>query len=212
MASVPASGSAGRGARRSFDEAHRQLLGDASIQWTLDPFRPQPTPAWVRWLVEAIKDAWPVLRVLFWIGVAALALYLLYHLARRLAGESWPWPRRRADAEPETWRPAEGSARALLADADRLAADGQYDEAAHLLLFRSIEDIDARRPQLVRPALTSRDIALAPDLPDAPRQAFRSIVLTVERSLFGGRPLAQPDWQQCRSAYEDFAFAGAWRR
>jgi hypothetical protein len=35
--------------------------------------------------------------------------------------------------------------------------------------------------------------------------------MMVERSLFGGRTLEQQDWQVCRSAYEDFAFASAWK-
>ncbi len=212
MASVPVAGSTGEDAARSFDEAHRQLLADKNIQFTMEPFRPEPPPAWLKPLIEAIVEAWPVLRVLFWIGLAALVLYLLYHLAKRLAGERWPWRARGAPAQTDDWRPQEGPARALLAEADRLAADGRFDEAAHLLLFRSIDDIDARRPQLVQPALTSRDIASAPDLPEGPRRAFQSIVLLVERSLFGGRRLARPDWEQCRSAYEEFAFAGAWVR
>jgi hypothetical protein len=212
VASVPASGSADGDARRAFDEAHRQLLTDGNIQFTMEQFRPEPPPAWLKSLIEAIVAAWPVLRVLFWIGLAALALFLLYQLVKRLSGERWPWRRGRAGTGASEWRPQEGPARALLAEADRLAADGRFDEAAHLLLFRSIEDIEARRPRLVQPALTSRDIASAPDLPDEPRRAFQSIVLLVERSLFGGRPLARPDWERCRSAYEEFAFAGAWAR
>ncbi|HEX8442319.1 MAG TPA: hypothetical protein VF631_01595 [Allosphingosinicella sp.] len=212
MASVPVAGSAEEGAPRSFDEAHRQLLADKDIQFTMEPFRPEPPPAWLKSLIETIVEIWPVLRVLFWIGLVALVLYLLYQLAKRLAGERWPWRRSGTLAGTSEWRPQEGPARALLAEADRLAADGRFDEAAHLLLFRSIEDIDARRPQLVQPALTSRDIASAPDLPDEPRRAFQSIVLLVERSLFGGRRLARPDWEQCRANYEAFAFAGAWAR
>lgn len=212
MASVPVAGSAEEGATRSFDEAHRQLRADDAIQFTLEPFRPEPVPDWLRLLIDAIAEFWPVLRVFFWIGVAALLLFLLYQLARRLAGERWPWRRSHAEAETESWRPEQAPARALLAEADRLAADERFDEAAHLLLFRSIDDIEARRPRLVQPALTSRDIAAAPDLPEGPRRAFQSIVLLVERSLFGGRRLARADWEHCRSAYEEFAFAGAWAR
>jgi hypothetical protein len=212
VASVPASGSADGEARRAFDEAHRQLLADDNIQFTMEQFRPEPPPAWLKPLIDAIVAAWPVLRVLFWIGIGALALFLLYQLAKRLSGERWPWPGTGAQTSADEWRPEEGPARALLAEADRIAAQGHFDEAAHLLLFRSIEDIDARRPRLLQPALTSRDIALAPDLPDEPRRAFQSIVLMVERSLFGGRRLARPDWERCRAAYEEFAFAGAWAR
>jgi hypothetical protein len=99
----------------------------------------------------------------------------------------------------------------LLRDADALAEQGRFDEAARLLLFRSIDEIESRRPRLIRPALTSRDIAGAATIPDGARGAFAAIVSMVERSLFAGRALALPDWRECRAAYEDFAFAGAWR-
>ena len=36
----------------------------------------------------------------------------------------------------------------------RRAAEGRYDEAAHILLFRSIDDIEEKRPRLVAPAFT----------------------------------------------------------
>ncbi|HYN46868.1 MAG TPA: DUF4129 domain-containing protein, partial [Allosphingosinicella sp.] len=63
----------------------------------------------------------------------------------------------------------------------------------------------------VRPALTSRDIAALPALPERPRSAFARIAMLVERSLFAARPLAADDWRDCRSAYEEFAFAEGWR-
>ena len=99
----------------------------------------------------------------------------------------------------------------LLGEADALAAAGRYAEAAHLLLHRSIEDVDARRPDLIRKSLTSRDIAALPAIPDRPRGAFARIAMLVERSLFARRPLAEPDWRTCRTAYEQFAFAEAWQ-
>jgi hypothetical protein len=206
----PAADGAAAGA--SFAEAHRRLLADGSIQFRFSEIKPTPTPAWVKWLAEMLRS--PLVKWIFWGLVAAGVCVLLYALSRRLAGARWPWPRRRREEGaqgPEAWRPSEGEARALLAEADALAGEGNYDEAAHLLLFRSIEEIEARRPRLVRPALTSRDIAGAQALPDKPRAAFASIVMAVERSLFAGRSLAAEDWNRCRSAYEDFAFAGAWR-
>jgi len=113
--------------------------------------------------------------------------------------------------EDESWRPEAAPARALLSEADQLAAKGLFSEAAHLLLFRSIADIDSRRPDLVRPALTSRDIAALDAIPGRPRSAFARIAMLVERSLFAGRPLGEGDWRDCRAAYEEFAFAEGWR-
>jgi hypothetical protein len=197
----------------AFAAAHRRLLADGSIQFEMKPYKPTEPPAWLEWLADFIRAALPILKILFWVGVAVLALYILYVIAMRLSGAEWRWGRKAGagDEAGREWRPAEAPARALLREADSLAAEGRYSEAAHLLLFRSIEDIDSRRPKLVRPALTSRDIAGAPELPPEPKRAFGTIVALVERSLFGGRTLGEPDWRECRGAYERFAFAEGWR-
>lgn len=196
----------------SFAEAHGKLLADHRIQFDLGAYAPPRVPAWLQALVDFLGDAFPVLRVLFWVLVALAAAVILSLIANRLWGVELPWRRvRSAPADAEPWRPAEAPARALLKEADVLAAQGRYSEAAHLLLHRSIADIDARRPRLVRPALTSRDIARADDIPGGPREAFAAIVAAVERSLFGGRALGEADWRDCRESYEKFAFAGAWR-
>jgi hypothetical protein len=197
-----------------FVDAHARLLADSSIQFEMKPFEPPVVPDWLRWLLQLIEGGGPVFKAMFWIAVAAAVLFLLYWLARWIEGGGLAFLKRRpkaAEGEAEAgWRPEEAPARALLGEADALAAQGRYDEAAHLLLHRSIDDIDLRRPQLVRPALTSRDLAAVPTLPPGPRSAFSAIVMMVERSLFGGRALAEPDWRQCRAAYEAFAFAPEW--
>lgn len=195
-------------AYEGFAEAHRRLLADSAIQFDLPRVEQAEVPAWLTNFLTAI---YPVLKVLFWAAAAILLAYLLYALASWASGRDWPWRRAKAEAEDEGWRPGEAPARQLLGDADRLAADGLYGEAARLLLHRSIEDIDARHPDLVRPALTSRDIAALEPIPMRPRSAFARIAMSVERSLFGGRPLGESDWRDCRSAYEDFAFADGWR-
>lgn len=193
-----------------FADAHNRLLADRSIQFDLPAFDPPEPPAWLSSLGNFLSADHPVLRIFFWILVGALALLVLYFIVRRLAGADWPWRRKRAD-EAADWRPDEAPARALLSEADALAAQGSFGEAARLLLFRSIEDIDSRRPDLVRPALTSRDIAALDAIPGRPRGAFARIAMMVERSLFARRALAEADWRDCRAAYEEFAFAEGWR-
>jgi hypothetical protein len=108
------------------------------------------------------------------------------------------------------WRPDRAVARALLEDADRLAAAGQFTEAAHVLLFRSIEDVRSRAPHLIAPSLTSRDIARLTEIPAAPRSAFAKISDVVEHAVFGRRPVDQPGWIACRDAYAQFAFPDGW--
>ncbi len=197
-----------------FDAAHAELLADTSIQFELQPVEmplPSEQKAETRSQPSGFSlpsaDAGPLAMALFWIVIGLAAAGLLYLIVTRLAG--WRRSPRDAPAESEpVWQMEEAPARQLLGDADALAAEGRYSEAAHLLLHRSIAEIDRRRPASVRKALTSRDIAALPAIPPSPAAAFRSIVAAVERSLFGARPLDAGDWQSCRAAYERFAFEG----
>lgn len=196
------------GADRDFAAAHQALLGDRTIQFDLPRVEIQPPP---EWLSHGLGAFGPVMQALFWVIAAALVLLVVYLIVRWALGADWRRRRQGDEDDAESWRPAEAPARQLLGEADALAGQGLFSEAARLLLFRSIEDIDKRRPDLVRPALTSRDIAGLPAIPHRPRSAFSRIAMLVERSLFAARPLAEADWRDCRSAYEDFAFADGWR-
>jgi hypothetical protein len=209
--SISSGAQAAADASARFEAAHAALLADRSIQFEMTSYKPDPPPAWLEALANLIGASGS--RIFFWIILAIAVIALLAFIARRAQDSDWSWLRRRRAEEPDAgeWRPEEAPARALLQEADALAAAGRYGEAAHLLLFRSIEDIDRRRPDLVRPALTSRDIADAPALPSGPKSAFGRIVLMVERSLFGGRTLEEHDWKACREAYQEFAFASAWK-
>lgn len=211
MTAKPADGAGAPDGAGAFAEAHSRLLADPSIQFELPRYQPSRPPAWLQWLAEALQGLGPVVTILFWGALAGLVLFLAYAIARHLAGSGWPWARKPADEATESWRPEEGPARRLLHEADALAAQGRFAEAARLLLFRSIEDIDSRRPNLVRPAFTSRDIAALPAIPERPRGAFARIAAMVERSLFARRGLEEGDWRDCRAAYEEFAFAEGWR-
>jgi hypothetical protein len=207
----PVQGAAAGPDAAALGEAHRELLADRSIQFELPQAEPPPEPpGWAKWLADFLSTDHPGLNAGLWTLLALAGLLIVYLIVRRVSGADWPWRREPAEETPD-WRPGEAPARALLSDADALAAQGRFGEAAHLLLYRSIEDIDSRRPDLVRPALTSRDIAALPDIPTRPRGAFARIAMLVERSLFARRPLGETDWRDCRSAYEEFAFAEGWR-
>jgi hypothetical protein len=145
----------------------------------------------------------------FWTLVVVGAALILWFVLAEVAGLK-VGGRRRQPAAKSDWRPDAQAARALLDDADRLAGEGRFDDALHLLLFRSIEDLSGRRPGAVRPALTSRDIAGLSALPEGPRAAFGRIAERVERSFFGGRSVGAEDFRAARADYEAFAFAGAW--
>jgi hypothetical protein len=142
--------------------------------------------------------------------VAVGVALMLYFILREFVPETW-FRRRRAAPVATDWRPEPAKARALLEDADGLAAAGQFEAAIHLLLFRSIDDLVSRRPGVVRPALTSRDIAGLEVLPGDARSAFARLAQAVERTFFGGRPAGADEFGAARQDYEAFAFAEGWR-
>ena len=198
---------------------HARLLGDHTLQFdysTIAIARPGTSPEWLkalaRFIGHAVVASLPVLRVLFWVGVAIAVLFIALLIARevfgvRLGGRRNASPPR---AAPADWRPEAWKALALLEDADRLAAAGDYDRAARLILHRGIDEIEARRPRLIRPALTARDIGGLEGVPVRAREAFAIIARAVEASWFGARSLGPEDFARCRLAYETFAFPEGW--
>jgi hypothetical protein len=189
--------------------AHAGLLQQRDLQFDFAMFTPPPVPEWAKELSRLLQALAPVFKWVFWIGLALGVGAVLLFIGRELLAARFPsWRRKRkAMSEPE-WRPAAARARTLLEDADRLAAAGRYGEAVRLILFRSIEDIDARWPGQVRPALTSRDIAGLAILPAAARSTFVGIAQVVEHSLFGGRAVDADGFAACRQAYQAFALPG----
>jgi hypothetical protein len=188
------------------------MTGDPSLQFHVAAPKPPPsTPDWLIALFDFLGELAPLFKLVFWIGLAAIVLALLWVIGREVLRIRLPDRHRPVTPSGEgDWRPAPGVALALLSDADALAEQGRYDEAVHLLLLRSIGDIDGRLPNTVRPALTARDIAGLNRLPATARPAFSRIARVVEASLFGGRAVDRDAFAECRQAYEAFAFPGAW--
>jgi hypothetical protein len=194
-------------------EAHRRLLTDHSIQFDLPTYTPPKPPAWLEPFVEALRWLAPYMIYIFWTVVIAGAAAVLLLVLLEMRGIAWrfPWQTKHAEAEPEeAWRPDAATARTLLSEADALAARGDYDEAVHLLLRRSVEDISQHMPHFMRPSLTARDIAGAMLLPDMARAAFAQIARIVESALFAKKPVGVDGWREARNAYERFAFRDAW--
>ncbi len=213
---------AGKGAPPAFgdpaaaDAAHRAIRADGTIQFDLPWHKPEvnPPPRWLEELfaalgrfVEWVGDGWAVL---MWLAIAAAVLGIAFVVIAPLREWLAARLKREQPAEAPRWAPEAAVARALLDEADRLAAQGRYAQAVRLILHRSVEDIERWRGDPLRPSLTSRDIARFEGarfegLPDAARDIFGRIVADVERSLFGGAPLAQADWVRARGDYADFA-------
>ena len=197
-----------------FARAYEEMRANPDVQFQQiePPETPRP-PDWLarffNWLGEALApagnflvDNWPVIQWVLLIGGAALLLYLL----ARLFGPDL-MKRKTIKPEAEEWVPDTEAALALLEDAERLAAEGRFDEATHLLLRRSVGQIAEARPELVEPSSTAREIASATALPEKARTAFAVIAGRVERSLFALTSLSREDWQAARDAYAEFALA-----
>jgi len=154
---------------------------------------------------RALGVSWPVLQ---WVLLGAVVL-LAAVLAWRLIA-----PRLRSgrdlshtDREPSEWQPEREHSLALLEDADALAAQGRYGEAARLLLTRSVGHIAAARPDWVEPSSTARELAALRHLSGPARSAFATIADSVEKSLFALRTLDRSEWEMSRAAYASFALA-----
>ncbi len=200
-------------------DIHARLLHDPALQFDFSqviPVKLLRLPDWLialsRFLADGLNAALPVLRIVFWIGLGAAVLLVVWLILREFLGVRFAARRKAkaARAAPADWGADPRRARALLENADRLAAQGRFDLAVRLILHRGVEDIEDRRPRLVRPALTARDIASLDAVPPAARAAFTRIAAVVEYSAFAGQPIGQAAFAQCREAYEAFAVPQAW--
>jgi hypothetical protein len=194
----------------SFEQAHRELLADPSLQFQYQQVTPpSKPPSWLEPLFRLLEALAPFLSYIFWAGVFIVAAMIVYavvmEVMRRL-------PQPKMDAAPAAdipvpeFHPAAARARALLEEADRLAAEGRYGEAVRILLHRSIEDMDVAFPATIMPSMTSREISLLQYLSEQGRATFVKIAQAVEASLFAGRPLSAQTFADCRKAYESFVF------
>lgn len=206
------------------DRALAAYEADDALQRTRPEFepqvaerRPRETTSSQNPFIEAIVALFRIIGpVLGYLLVAIIALAILAALYM-MFGESLTLRGRQKDktAAPDIsvvpdLRPERSRAAALLEDADALAAEGRFAEAVHLLLFRSIDDIQDKHSGLVGRSLTSREIGALNVLPSAVRDALSPIIRIVERSFFGGRDVDATGWQEARSSYESFAFGGVW--
>src|SRR6201996_9182064 len=203
--------------------AHAVLVKQADLQFQLSKAAPPQHSLLYEWLAKllkplakalepAAKALGPVAPYIFWTGVAIGVGFILLLIGQRLFAmkRGLVMGGLKLSGGTEPWRPAPEQARALLEEADRLAGQGLFVEAADLILLRSVEDIQARGARAGGGPLPSRDIARLEALPPPARSLFAGIAEAVEISLFGGRPLDREGYARCREAYSSFAEAGSW--
>jgi hypothetical protein len=206
----------GAGNKQGFETAYRELVDSDRFQTDLpryDPpeIEPRESPLWLQNLLEWLSGTGSFWQALFWITAIAFAALILFVIGRTVYRAYLERRGGQTEAsEEEDWRPDVDTARGLLGDADALAKQGRFAEAVHILLFRSLDQIEQHIPDFLQPALTSRDIAGSPTLPGPARSAFSTIARIVERGLFAARPVDETGWQEARTAYERFAFGESW--
>ena len=208
----PAQAQEGPPAGATFEERHEALTKRTDLQFEFTPL--PKIEVRQRSSSNVVFDALqPFLEAVFWAALVLGGLALIAFVFREVwAGRQDKTDKpKTANLQTSDFRPEAGKARALLAEADRLAGEGRFDEAVRTLLHRSIEDIEERVPNSIRKAQTSREIARMPQLPEPVRGAFAPITRAVEESWFGGRPIDAVRYQACRKAYADFALPEAWK-
>ena len=204
----------------ALDRAHADYLKRRDMQlerpeWEAEPLAPpNPPPRWLKWLGDLLGNLSPLFQFLFYAVIAAVIfgfLYFVFGEAIRVRfGRRGEGKIDEGDDILIDVRPDAGMARGLLEEADALARAGKFAEAVHLLLFRSIEDIQTRLEGGVPKSLTAREIGGLQHLPERAKRGLGPIIRIVERSFFGGRPVDSEGWQEARASYEDFAFGEGW--
>jgi hypothetical protein len=94
-----------------------------------------------------------------------------------------------------------------IGDADELARAGQFAEAIHTLLLRTLIELVRATRTRVPAALTSREILARVPLVPAARTALDALVGAVEVTYFGDDVPGPEDYQRCRAEFQRFADA-----
>ena len=206
----------------ALDQAHAAYLKKTDLQLKRPEYDeppedikpPKPPPRWLQAIFGFLGNLGPLLQLIFWIAVplvVAGVLYFLFGEALRVRfGRDGKGKVDNPDDVLPDLRPDTQEALTLLEEADALAKAGKFAEAVHLLLFRSINDIQQRLEGGVPRSLTAREIGSLRHLPERAKRGLGPIIQIVEHSFFGGREVDAAGWKTARESYEHFAFGEGW--
>jgi hypothetical protein len=140
-----------------------------------------------------------LLVVLWYVGKAALDL-------ARPSGQKVP----RAASETVTIQPLAPESAPVLPELEeilRLAREGAYEAAIHLLLLQGLRHLARLTGTVMALSLTSREILRRPDLPQGAGRDLATLVDAVEISRFGGRAAEASLFETCLASYHRLAGA-----
>jgi Domain of unknown function (DUF4129) len=148
-------------------------------------------------LVPALGALAPLATLVLYVLIAAAVLLILSWIAleavnRRRGRGPQPGPK----AEPGEEGEAAPGRDAALDDASRLAAQGRYGEAIHVLLLVAIRRLAERSRTTLPPSRTSRELVRLLPLGAESRESFAELVRSVELSLFGGVAAGPEDYER----------------
>lgn len=212
LALAPLLNSAGAASPEAVAKAVEQVYAPGNYQTELPKEAPPEAPRQPWELPDAVKE---IIAIVFWTLVVVGGLLLLFYLVNALPSLQAALRRRKADAG---LLGAGGASAAdadrerlelALAEADRLAGQGAFGAALHLLLLYCLNELRRRFGLSLPPAFTSREIVTAAGLPEIRRDGLKVIVSAVEVSHFGGRPVDAATYRLCRERCEDVVLGGA---
>ena len=151
----------------------------------------------------------PIFQLIFYGLLAFAVAYIVYLIVNTIIATRRGYVKAdKSEDVPDipVYQPDAKTAKVLLDDADSLAAQGKFAEAVHILLYRSIQDIEKSRPHHVKRSLTSREIAGLSILTPKAKDVFSQIGKLVENSFFGGGTLGLADYEASKEAYKAFAY------
>jgi hypothetical protein len=155
---------------------------------------------------HADLEAGPLGTIIHWVMWAAVAVaagLLAFWLISELTALGVDTPALAEDAPGPDLRVIERP----LGDAEELARRGDFTEAVHTLLLRTLQELVRSAAVRVTPALTSREILARVPLAPAARDALADLITAVELTHFRGTPASQADYERCRDEFQVFAAA-----
>lgn len=167
--------------------------------------RQEPVPRLEEPEPPVVTDAGAAMDIGLWIIVFIAVVLIVLFLIEDLTGRRFL---RNRPAEPETRvTDAEPDEEVVLLsvgpleDADRLAAQGRFDDAVHVLLLGALESIRLSIGRVFEPSLTSRELVAKDFMPAPYRRLVATLVSAVETSRFAGHPAGESEFRRCRGIY-----------
>ena len=154
----------------------------------------------------------PAVELLLWMLLGVGVLLLGVHLFNAVSRMRWPFSGAGTDVPSQSAALPdhdESPVARPLSEIERLAAEGAFGEAVHMLLLHSFQQLRRRFPYAQDPALTSREVLARTSLTPKAQSGLAVIVATVEAGHFGGKAIGQATFERCLEGYRHLTVSDA---